>query len=221
LQGSTGLQGATGDLGGTGATGLTGSTGPAGIGVAGSTGATGIGATGATGIGATGATGATGDVGQGVPIGGTTNQVLAKTSSTNYATAWVNPATGDVTLTGVQTLTNKTIEAGTFTNGYTEETVTANTGAAYTILLTNGSLQILTLTASCTFTFPSPVSGQSFMLFLKQDGVGGRTATWPGTVKWPSATAPTITSTANRTDKFVFTSDGTSWFGSNAGQNYN
>ncbi len=29
-------------------------------------------------------------------------------------------ATGDVTLTGTQTLTNKTVEAGTFTNGYTE-----------------------------------------------------------------------------------------------------
>jgi hypothetical protein len=232
LQGSTGLQGATGDLGGTGATGIAGATGPAGIGITGSTGATGTegatglqGSTGATGVagsnGATGATGATGAVGQGVPVGGTINQVLAKTSSTNYATAWVNPATGDVTLTGTQTLTNKTIEAGTFTNGYIEETVTANTGAAYTILLTNGSLQILTLTASCTFTFPSPVSGQSFMLFLKQDGTGGKTATWPATVKWPSATAPTITSTANRTDKFVFTSDGTSWLGSNAGQNYN
>ena len=226
--GATGTEGATGLQGSTGATGVgaTGATGSSGI--QGSTGATGVGTTGSTGAtgtsgsgGATGATGATGAVGQGVPVGGTINQVLAKTSSTNYATAWVNPATGDVTLTGTQTLTNKTIEAGTFTNGYIEETVTANTGAAYTILLTNGSLQILTLTASCTFTFPSPVSGQSFMLFLKQDGTGGRTATWPATVKWPSATAPTITSTANRTDKFVFTSDGTSWFGSNAGQNYN
>ena len=58
------------------------------------------------------------------------------------------------------------------------------------------------------------------MLFLKQDATGGRTATWPATVKWPSSAAPTITSTANKMDKFVFTSDGTNWLGSIAGQNY-
>jgi len=32
--------------------------------------------------------------GQGVPSGGTTNQVLAKTSGTDYATQWVDPASG-------------------------------------------------------------------------------------------------------------------------------
>lgn len=119
-----------------------------------------------------------------------------------------------------QTLTNKTIEAGTFTNGYTEETVTANTSTAYTIDLTNGTVQILTLTGNCTFTFPTATAGKSFILFLKQDGTGSRTATWPAAVKWPSATAPTITSTASKADKYVFTADGTNWVGSNAGQNY-
>ena len=38
--------------------------------------------------------GAQGPAGQGVPTGGSTGQVLAKTSSTNYATTWVNPPTG-------------------------------------------------------------------------------------------------------------------------------
>lgn len=119
-----------------------------------------------------------------------------------------------------QTLTNKTIEAGTFTNGYTEETVTANTGTAYTISLANGSVQILTLTGNCTFTFPTATAGQSFILLLKQDGTGSRTVTWPAAVKWPGGTAPTITSTASKLDKYIFTSDGTNWYGSNAGQNY-
>jgi hypothetical protein len=44
--------------------------------------------------GATGATGSTGATGQGVPTGGTTGQVLAKASGTNYDTAWVNAASG-------------------------------------------------------------------------------------------------------------------------------
>lgn len=125
-----------------------------------------------------------------------------------------------VTASGTVTLTNKTIEAGVFTNGYTEETVTANTGTAYTIDLANGTLQILTLTGNCTFTFPTAVAGKSFMLLLKQDGTGSRTVTWPAEVKWPGGTAPTITATASKCDKFVFTSDGTNWLGSNAGQNY-
>jgi hypothetical protein len=131
------------------------------------------------------------------------------------------PATGDVTTSGTQTLTNKTIEAGTFTNGYTEEVATANTSTAYTIDLAGGSVQILTLTGNCTYTFPTPVAGKSFTLVQKQDATGSRTVTWPASVKWPAATAPTLTSTASKADKFVFTAiDSSSWLGSVAGQNY-
>lgn len=103
---------------------------------------------------------------------------------------------------------------------YKEGVVTANTSTAYTISLASGTLQILTLTGSCTFTFPTATAGQSFMMFLKQDATGSRTVTWPASVKWPSSTAPTITATASKGDKFVFTADGTNWLGSVAGQNY-
>ena len=126
-----------------------------------------------------------------------------------------------VTPTGTETLTNKTVEAGTFTNGYTEEVATANTSTAYTIDLANGSVQILTLTGNCVYTFPTPVAGKSFTLIHLQDATGSRTVTWPATVDWPSATAPTLTATALKADKFVFTAiSGTSWLGSVAGQNY-
>jgi hypothetical protein len=146
---------------------------------------------------------------------GTADQVL-KTDGAG-ALSWAS----SVTPTGTQTLTNKTVEAGVFTNGYTEETVTANTGTAYTIDLANGSVQYLTLTGNCTYTFPTPVAGKSFILIQKQDGTGSRTVTWPASVDWPGATAPTLTSTANRVDKFIFTAiDGSNWLGSNAGQNY-
>lgn len=113
-------------------------------------------------------------------------------------------------------------QAGTLTlaSDYKEAVVTANTGTAYTINIANGTVQILTLTGNCTFTFPTPTAGESFILLLRQDGTGSRTVTWPAAVRWPGGTAPTITSTASRQDKYIFTSDGTNWYGSDAGKNY-
>jgi hypothetical protein len=103
---------------------------------------------------------------------------------------------------------------------YKEGVVTANTGTTYTISTATGTVQILTLTGNCTFTFPTATAGQSFILLLKQDGTGGRTVTWPASVEWPGGTAPTITSTASKMDKFVFTAADSNWYGSVAGQSY-
>lgn len=163
----------------------------------------------------------------GTSSGGATPALTLSTSVTGVlkgngtAISAATAGTDYVTPTGTETLTNKTIEAGTFTNGYTEETVTANTSTAYTIDLANGTVQVLTLTGNCTYTFPTPVAGQSFILVQKQDATGSRTVTWPASVDWPGATAPTLTSTASKADKFVFTAiDGSNWLGSVAGQNY-
>ena len=53
-----------------------------------------VGATVSGGQGPQGPTGAAGAAGQGVPVGGTTGQVLAKASATNYDTAWVTGGGG-------------------------------------------------------------------------------------------------------------------------------
>ena len=83
--GAQGPKGDQGDKGDTGDTGPQGVTGPQGIqGVKGDTGNTGpIGATGPA-----GPTGATGAPGAGVIPGGTTGQILAKASATDYDTLW-------------------------------------------------------------------------------------------------------------------------------------
>jgi len=125
---------------------------------------------------------------------------------------------GYVTPTSTDTLTNKTLTNPTVTN-YVETAYTANSSTAITLALTNGTVQIITLTGNATITMPAAVAGKSFIMFLKQDVTGSRTVTW-STVKWPGGTAPTITSTASRQDIFSFFSDGTNWYGTTVSQNY-
>ena len=52
--------------------------------------------------------GATGPAGQGVPTGGTANQVLAKVNGTDYNTQWVTPASGGGTGATLALLATKT-----------------------------------------------------------------------------------------------------------------
>lgn len=93
-QGPQGLVGPAGPKGDTGPQGPIGPEGPAGK--DGSTGATGpIGPPGDKGAqGPAGPQGEKGDPGEGIPEGGTTGQVLAKSSDTDFATEWIDPPEG-------------------------------------------------------------------------------------------------------------------------------
>ena len=189
--------GATGATGPIGATGIIGSTGPSG-----SPG------------GATGLAGATGATGASLTISGTDRSVLVVSSNAAVASSITIDGSGNMQAnTGTMTFINPTI------TNYTETVYTANTGTAITINLTNGTIQRLTANASTTITLPSAVAGKSFVIILGQDGTGSRTITWSAPV-WPSATAPTVTTTASKKDIFSFFSDGTSWYGATLGQNY-
>ena len=114
--------------------------------------------------------------------------------------------------------TNAALTNPTVTN-YVETPYSANSATAITIALTNGTVQIITLTGNATITMPTATSGKSFIMYLKQDATGSRTVTW-STVKWAGGTAPTITSTASRQDIYSFFADGTNWYGVIVGQNY-
>ena len=138
----------------------------------------------------------------GVIKGNGTSAFSAATAGTDY-----------VTPSSTETLTNKTITNPTITN-YVESVVAiGNTSTAQTIALTSGTVQTATLTGNCTFTMPTATAGKSFILLLRQDATGNRTATFTG-VKFNSAGAPTITATANRLDILTFVAVGTNWYGS-------
>ena len=93
--------------------------------------------------------------------------------------------------------------------------------SAHTLVLTSGTVQTATLTAStaCTFTMPTATAGKSFILLLKQAAsTGNGTATFTG-VKYSAAGTPVVTATAGKMDIFSFVADGTNWYG-NVTQGY-
>jgi hypothetical protein len=121
---------------------------------------------------------------------------------------------GIVTKTDTQTLTNKTLTNPTVTN-YVESVVAiGNSGTSQTLVLTSGTVQTVTMTGNCTFTMPTATAGKSFILIVNS-GAGSFAGTFTS-VKWPSATAPTLTTTASRWDILTFVADGTYWYGNSA-----
>jgi hypothetical protein len=145
--------------------------------------------------------------------GGSTNFTSTITASP-AANRVVTVPDADFTLTGndlTQTLTAKTLTNPTVTN-YVESVVAiGNSGTAQTLALTNGTVQTVTMTGNCTFTMPTATAGKSFVLIVST-GAGGFTGTFTS-VKWPSNTAPTLTTTATRWDILTFFADGTNWYG--------
>lgn len=109
---------------------------------------------------------------------------------------------------GLETVSSPTISAG-----------------ALTLNLANGNVFTVAHNANITtLTLSGATSGRmcSLSLRLTQDGTGGRTITWPASVDWPSATAPTLTTTANAVNWIeLWTVDGgTTWFGALSGAGF-
>jgi hypothetical protein len=122
--------------------------------------------------------------------------------------------TGDVDITGELIVDSYNETYGAVTSSSNATTVDCEAGNAFSH----------TLTENTTFTFSNPpASGTaySFSLEIIQDAsASGYTVTWPSSVDWPAATAPTLTATASAKDVFVFyTRDGgTTWLAFAAGQ---
>jgi len=142
--------------------------------------------------------------------------VTATTAELNYL---------DITTLGT-TEASKAVTADangvvTFDNGVVEDS-TALSGTSVTINLRDGNNFTHSLSGNTTYTFSNPgASGRAsaFTLKVVQDS-SDRTITWPASVDWAAATAPTLSSGSGAVDYFVFitTDGGTNYYGFTAGQ---
>jgi hypothetical protein len=151
-----------------------------------------------------------------IPSGVCAHAVCIGTTLTTAADwDWDYISNTSITGTGSAVLaTSPTVNNPTVTN-YVESVVSiGNSSTSQTLSLTNGTVQTVTMTGNCTFTMPTATAGKSFVLIVST-GAGSYTGTFTS-VKWPSNTAPTLTTTASRWDILTFFADGTNWYGTYA-----
>ena len=109
------------------------------------------------------------------------------------------------TLAGSETLTNKILTNPAITIQALTDSATISWNA------NSGNMATVTLGGNRTMAAPTNLkAGGSYSLTVTQDGTGTRTITWNSVFKWAGGTAPTLTSTAGRSDLITcISNDGT------------
>jgi len=97
--------------------------------------------------------------------------------------------------------------------GFTLQTYTGVVGTT-AIDFTKGNKHQFTFGAGNeTLTFTAPAKPGNFVLYVIQDATGGRTLTYPATVRWAGGTAPTLSTAASAVDIISFIWNGTNYDG--------
>lgn len=94
--------------------------------------------------------------------------------------------------------------------GYAEATLTDQSTITWDV--ESNPVAKVTLAGNRTVAAPTnSTTGQFISLLVAQDGTGSRTLTWNAVFEFASDTAPTLTTTANLGDVFVFRYNGSKW----------
>ena len=109
------------------------------------------------------------------PTSDGTNGQFLKTNGSGTL-SFASGASGDVTTTGTQTLTNKTLTDPAIIGAIAEDVYTISDGAAFEIDPGNGSIQLITLGASRTPKATNFAAGESVVLMV--DDGSAYTLTW-------------------------------------------
>ena len=155
-------------------------------------------------------TGTTGTFSGNVSVGGTlTYDDVTNIDSVGLITA----RSGINVLAGVSTFAAQ-IEANGGTKITGSQTSNISAMGANSVDCSAGNYFTKTITGATTFTFDNVPTGVAYTFTMEVTLNGSNAITWPGSVKWPADTAPTITD--GKTQVFVFLTDdgGTRWRGS-------
>ena len=154
--------------------------------------------------------GTTGTFSGNVSVGGTlTYDDVTNIDSVGLITA----RSGINVLAGVSTFAAQ-IEANGGTKITGSQTSNISAMGANSVDCSAGNYFTKTITGATTFTFDNVPTGVAYTFTMEVTLNGSNAITWPGSVKWPADTAPTITD--GKTQLFVFLTDdgGTRWRGS-------
>lgn len=133
---------------------------------------------------------------------------LATPSSANLAAA----VTGETGTGALVFGTSPSLTTPIVTNpDNTTQTLTDGANIAWD--MNSGGIAAVTLGGNRTMSAPTNLKKGTYILKVIQDGTGSRTLTWNALFKWSGGSAPTLTTTAGRTDVMTFYCDGTSLFG--------
>jgi hypothetical protein len=163
----------------------------------------------------------TGTIGIDASSANTASYVVQRDASGNFSAGTI---TASLTGNATGLAASAALATPTITGLIEKQTAPAISAGVLALNCASGNVFAVSLNASITsITFSNiPTTGNAFgfTLAFTADGTA-RTISWPASVKWPSGTAPTMTSTSSKVDIFVLITwdGGTNWYAFISGQN--
>lgn len=151
---------------------------------------------------------------------GTVN--LSPTTYLNNSTNYAGYFTADATRVELYSaLTGLRLGNGSFWVDFDAASAMFTGGVGYTPVAASstaincslGNCFSRTVTGAATWSFTNVPTGRVFGVILELTNGGLGTQTWPTSVKWPSGTAPTLTSSGVDLLGFITRDGGTTWRG--------
>lgn len=90
-----------------------------------------------------------------------------------------------------------------------QSVVTDTDAATVTFDASLGSVHWVTIAGNRTFAVVNDTADNHFIVAVTQDATGSRTVTWWAGIRWAGGAAPTLTTTAAKTDVLEFIKLGT------------